>query len=206
MLQFCFVRWPVVLALLSMPSAAARRSAEAWYALLGCLCRKQSPLIEKVCITLWPSNNYIQFRKQPPVLVARGVSDFWYLLRLLYSFAKVRFVQFHPAWPDSVPELGLAHRWPQNSVKAVFPIFLVNLAGKLGFWFWAQDLIGAFTIHRWCFRWRPTCWANSCINFRIQGWNNPILRPYGLVRALVARMVWVHFTSRYSTLFWAFDL
>ena len=47
------VRWPVVLALLPMPSAAARRSAEAWYALLGCLCRRPARLSEKVCITLW---------------------------------------------------------------------------------------------------------------------------------------------------------
>ena len=42
--------------------------------------------------------------------------------------------------------------------------------------------------------------------FWAEGWNNPDLRPYGFIRALVARMVWVHFTSWYSTLFCTFAL
>ena len=41
---------------------------------------------------------------------------------------------------------------------------------------------------------------------RIKEWNKPDLRPYGFMRALVARMVRVHFTSRYSTLFFTFAI
>ena len=40
----------------------------------GLPLQKAEPMIEKVSITFLASKCYIQFRKQPPVLVARGVS------------------------------------------------------------------------------------------------------------------------------------